>query len=474
MTGEHEMNQQNPSEKRIPGFTLVIANDHLSADIIVHTPQENTLSVTTFEIDEALNKNHITYGIDQSAIDLILGNPPYEEPIRIAVGQAAVDGVPASIEYKIKTEIDAHPHEREDGTVDYKDLGIIQNVRKGDLLAVKIPAEPGSPGTNIHGAVLPPKPGRDVPLPIGKNTFVSDDSLMLYASIDGQADVVNRKIHILNTYTVNGDVAHATGNINFLGNVIVAGNVHTGFSIQATGNIAVEGSVEGAELSAEGNIIVKEGINGFGKGSIKAGGYIKCKYIQSATVQAVGDVETNFILHSNVQSGAVVRSIGAKATIAGGRVTALKRIEAVFVGGRGTLVNTILEVGNDPVTLARYREVPLQIAKCEKDIASFDRAISLFQEYQQKNRLTEEKLAALQKAIETKKILSEYLKGLEEEFNQVKESLSSFGYGVISIKEAAYSGVRIFIGSERMNLESKHTACSFVRDQSGIRIGPYR
>ena len=470
-----DLNAKRPDEVVMrEAFSVTIAGDRMSADISVRTPDVDVLPVTQASLQEVLQKHNIVYGIEQPALELILTAPPYEKFIRVANGTPAVDGISASIEYKIKTEVHARPAERQDGSVDYKDMGIIQNVRKGDLLAVKTPVVPGTPGSNIHGAAVNAKQGRDVPLPIGKNTVVSEDALELYAGIDGQADVVNRKVHIQNTYTVNGDVCHATGNINFLGNVVVEGHVHTGFSIKATGNITVSGSVEGANLDADGNIVIREGVNGFGKGMIKAGGYIKCKYIQSANMRAAGEIETDFILHSDVQSGAIIRLTGKKSMLAGGRVSALKRIEAVFAGGRTSLINTILEVGNDPLTLERYHHIPPEIQKCEKDIASLSRAISLLQEYEKKSLLTEEKKEALQKAKEGRQLLSEHLKSLQDENAQVQENLTSFGYGVISIRETAYPGVHIFIGSERMNIESPYSNCSFTRDQSGIQAGPYR
>jgi len=458
-----------------PALTVLVANDHMSVDIIVHLGKDGNLpDISRADIDAALAKEKVTFGIDEKAIAQILGSPPHDTRIRVAEGIAPGHGEPAVIEYQVKTEVHAHPVEREDGSVDYKNMGIIQNVRQGDLLAIKTPATEGTPGTNVHGGTLAQKHGRDVPLPVGKNTVPSEDKLRLFAAIDGQADVINHKIHILNTYTVKGDVSHATGNIDFLGNVEVTGNVLTGFAVQATGNITVNGSVEGAQLTAAGNILICGGVNGFGKGTIKAGGYVKCKYVQSVEIQAAGDIETNFILHSNVQSGSIVRLLGTKAMIAGGRVSALKRIEAVFVGGRGTLVNTILEVGNDPVTLERYRVLPGEISKCEKDIASFERAISLFREYEQRNILTEEKKVALKKASDAWALLAEHLKNLQKENEAVQENMASFGYGVISIRETAFPGVRIFIGSERMNLESKYTHCTFIRDQEGIQMVPYR
>ena len=65
----------------------------------------------------------------------------------------------------------------------------------------------------------------------------------------------------------------------------------------------MDGIVEGAELVAGGQIILKRGIQGTGRGKMKAGTNIVSKFIESATAEAGGFIQTESIMHSNVTAG---------------------------------------------------------------------------------------------------------------------------------------------------------------------------
>ena len=67
------------------------------------------------------------------------------------------------------------------------------------------------------------------------------------------------------------NVDNSTGNLRFNGDVVVKGFVQEGFEIHSTGNVRIEGSVEGASIYADGSILLVNGINGMGRGILQAG-----------------------------------------------------------------------------------------------------------------------------------------------------------------------------------------------------------
>ena len=77
------------------------------------------------------------------------------------------------------------------------------------------------------------------------------------------------KINVFPVYEVNGDVDYNTGNIDFVGTIVIRGNVRSGFKVKADGDIRIIGSVEGAELEAAGSIEISAGIIGQNKGLLK-------------------------------------------------------------------------------------------------------------------------------------------------------------------------------------------------------------
>ncbi len=453
--------------------SVTVTPDGLTAEMTATAPERDGQPLSEEMVMAALAQKGIVYGVDYAAINHAVQSGTYSIPVKIAGGTPAIHGDAAVINQMIRTDTNLRPKELADGSVDFKDLGIVHSVRAGQLLCTKTPPTTGTPGTNVYGHPIPARPGKDVPLPAGKGTTVSPDKLQLLAACDGQADMVNRKIQVLNTFTVRGDVCNATGNINFVGNVVVEGSVLTGFTVQATGNVTINGSVESAQILSDGNITLKGGINGSGKGMVKAGGYLKTKYIQSGTVHAAGDVESSYILHSTVRCGGGVTLLG-KGTIIGGHVSAMKHITAAMAGSRNTYVPTTLEVGTDPNALNRSREIQKELEANKRDSMSLLRLINLLGELKKANRLTPDKQESLQRAINSYQMLAQTALELEDELQNIQATLASVGHGTVNISGTAYPGVRIVIGSDVFHIESKYDHCVFARNEEGIQMGPLR
>ena len=130
--------------------------------------------------------------------------------------------------------------------------------------------------------------------------------------------MINGKINVYAIYEVLGDVDNSTVNIDFIGNVIIKGNVLTGFKVKAGGYIEVRGVVEGAKLVAQGDVVLKKGIQGMGKGIIETQGNVIARFIENSTVTAKGNITTETILHSAINCGGKVEVGGRKGLIAGG------------------------------------------------------------------------------------------------------------------------------------------------------------
>ena len=209
----------------------------------------------------------------------------------------------ARIEYHINFNHEVKPSILEDGTVDYKNLNMIQNVTKGQILADLIPATEGIPGRTVLVKPLQ-QTWKEAIATNGKNTIISDNKLSLIAGIDGKAELLDGKIHVFAVYEVPGNVDNSTGNIDFVGNVIVNGNVLTGFEIKAGGYVEVRGVVEGASIFAKGDVVLKQGMQGMGKGYIESHGNVVARFIENGTVSAKGDIITEVILHSAISCGA--------------------------------------------------------------------------------------------------------------------------------------------------------------------------
>lgn len=84
--------------------------------------------------------------------------------------------------------------------------------------------------------------------------------------------VTTSSLAIESVYEIKEDVSLKTGNIDFNGTVIIRGDVPTGFSIKASGDILIDGLVEAAHIEAKGSVTIVKGIVGSRTGGIIAGG----------------------------------------------------------------------------------------------------------------------------------------------------------------------------------------------------------
>ncbi len=71
--------------------------------------------------------------------------------------------------------------------------------------------------------------------------------------------------------------------------------------------IEVHGYVEGAELIAGKDIVLRNGMQGMSQGRLEAGGNILARFIERATVSAKGDVMADYIVQCLVTAcGSVI------------------------------------------------------------------------------------------------------------------------------------------------------------------------
>ena len=309
----------------------------------------------------------VKYGIDQEAILSFLNNRQYCTDYVLAVGTQPVHGRDAKIEYFFNTSKNLQPKRNEDGSVDYKELNTISHVKKGDLLARLIKEDPGKSGKNVFGEEIKPRTVRTAKLQYGNKISINEDKTEIYSDVTGHANYINEKVFVSDVFEVPADVDNSVGNIEYDGSVEIKGNIKSGFTVRATGDIIIHGVVENAFVESGGQIIVKQGIHGMHKGMLKAETNVLAKYIENAKVSAGGFVEAEAILNSDVSARGEVRVQGRKGLINGGTIRAGRSIEVQYAGTEmGTF--TTLEVGVDPEKKERYLELKKDVSKKGKEL----------------------------------------------------------------------------------------------------------
>lgn len=392
------------------GSYVKIAEDNMSAWLYLAPPGEGKEHYTLEEITEFLEKKGITKGYHHSNLVAMIKKKIYDREILIAAGLPAIEGHDGYFEYKFDPEQYRTPKILADGRVDYTSMSTLQNVSKGDVVAIYHHAEMGQDGYDIAGKPLQAKKVREIPALRGQAVSNEEDPDIYIATKDGKIEFKNGRVDIQTLHQIDGDVTLITGKVEFYGDVVIQGNVEAGVVIRAGRNIEIKGIVEAVDLFAGGDIILSRGIQGAQKARIIAKGNVLADFIEHTVVNAGGNVQANTILNSRVMADGTITLTGKKGAIIGGYSHALLGITATEIGNTAE-IRTIVHGG------------------CEKEV--FQKALAVrarATELSGKLRSTSEEIMVLRKkrALEQENMtlmLENRLKGLEQSLIAFKTEL---------------------------------------------------
>ena len=472
---------------RVGGFERRYSNDSLVSIEIIEGEMKASISVTPPGIGgcdispEAylsfLRNHRIVYGVDEDFIRKFADRPVYKEKVVVAEGLKPEDGRDAYIQYNFETDQGkVKLKEGNDGRIDFKELNIINNVTKDMPLAKKIPPAEGTPGRTVTGKTIPARNGRDIPLPAGKNVHVDPDDVTIISDMNGQVIIAGGKINVEPIYTVDGGVDLKTGNIIFLGTVVIKGNVEDGFSVKAAGNIEVNGTVGRADLDAEGDIIVHQGITGKSSATVKAGRSIWARFIENTKVEAGNMVVvSDGIINSQVDALKRIVCRGKRANIVGGRLRASEEINAKILGSPTSGTETVCEVGIDPKSKFQLETLMAKKAEMEKEFDEVQLNIqTLVNIKKQRKSLPKDREAYLGTLMDRRQILTTDMKINAEEITKVQEFLSAIkARGRVSASVRVYPGVKIIIRDAVNNVHADYRAVTFVLENGLVRVTKY-
>lgn len=448
---------------------VIISQDKMVAYVRFYPPSTGGKLMTKKDILTELEPYKITYGVSDKIVDVFLMARQYCLNIPIAKGKKPVPAQDTIIEYCFDTKPLSKPKMLEDGSVDFHELNLFTGVSKGQVLAKLTPHSMGEPGCDIFGnEILPNKP-KIRALKYGRNITISDDKTVITSNVDGNVTLTDDTVFVSDTYNVAADVDASTGDINYDGSVMVPGNVRTGFTIRAKGDIQVNGVVEGATLIAGGNIVIKRGVQGLSKGMLEAGGDICAQFFESANVVAKGDVIAGSILHSNVSSGGKIVVSGRKGFIVGGEIICQSYVEVNSIGNRME-TQTIVKVGVNPEL---YEEMKVLVSEAGEINVQIEELESYINVYKTKvnngGKLSPENLKLI-KEYNTKLMpLKEEYGKRNERLQEIKKELELGKKGSIKVLGNTYRGVTIYIANAIYIVKDKDTHSCYKIIDGDIR-----
>ncbi|MDR3301120.1 MAG: FapA family protein [Spirochaetaceae bacterium] len=450
-----------------------ISSDEMNAYITVSAPRKGGIDFSYEEYRGFLTKEGVTNGINEDFLKNFADKPIYRQKICVATGKKAIDGMNSHVQYYFETDITkSRITESSNGKIDFREINTIQNVLKGERLAKKVPPEEGIDGFTVTGKTFPAQAGKDTGgMPLGKNVSLDPDGLTILSDINGQVTLTNGKINVELVHVVEGSVNLKTGNIIFLGNVVIKGNVEEGFYVKAAGSIEVNGSVDKASLSADGEIFIKNGINGKEGAKIHSKKSIAAKFIENADIEARERVVvSDGILNSTVSAGKEILCNGKRASIIGGRLCAGELINAKILGSPQSSTETILEVGYDPDSKRRMEELTNRKEELNAEFADIQLNLqTLHSIKEQRKTLSEDKEAYLVELTQKKTELSEEMETLNKEIDELRTLMESISFtGRVCSSAKVCPGVIVCIKDKKYTVRNEYKAINFILQDGKI------
>lgn len=437
---------------------ITISKDNMSAFIKIISGDKDGAKITYDIAFDILNEK-IKYGINKEILEEIIKRELYNKKILIAQGKMPKNGNDGYIDYRFNMSSDLKPSITEKGRVDFRDLGLINNVDEGEVLATINPPTDGINGINVLGEEVLAVKGKPAKVRTGKNTSLLEDKII--SDIGGQVRLIQGKVEVLDIHNIMGNVDNHTGNISFNGTIVIDNCINSGFKVKALGDVYVNGVVEDALVKCGGNIYLAKGIVGKSRATLEANGEIISKYIENSTVTSKQDITADAILHSNVQSNSNIIVEGNKGLIVGGQCKAQYEIQAKTIGSPMETF-TLIEVGINPQLKERLMKIKYSIDELDKDIEKVSKSINILERSYKLNNLSDKKIILFKRLLKTHKQLTERKNDLIIDYEEKEKELKILSTGTVIVNDTIYPGVKIIIGNHTMYIKKIMKKCKFT------------
>jgi uncharacterized protein (DUF342 family) len=326
------------------------------------------------DVTDFLRRHSVVFGFDLKKIEEVLStvrSGPTGTVITVARGKRPVAGKDGHEEYRFRTSLSAGA--QTDTRTDFRERGLVNNVRPGKIIAIIEREVPGKIGITVSGEKIKPPPVRCVNAMragINVETCVDGTTTTYIAMVAGHARRLFDEIQVTRDFIIEGDLDYTKGNIDFVGNVGISGDVKSGFVIKADGNITIGGSVEpNAVVIAGKSITVGDTIRcGQNGGQVEAGADITARIVLNSHIQAKGNVA----IKESISESTVYclgKFTSAWGVIIGSTIEAIGGIQVNRIGKEDALAKNIIYSGRSLLSEKRLRKIDEELLNLNNEMA---------------------------------------------------------------------------------------------------------
>lgn len=455
---------------------VFLTEDEMSAWLFIYPPSGQGQEADSELLQNALNEKKVTYGVEDGLLERVAKDKKkYFQLYLVAEGKQPIDGKDGEIvdffprNWKPEVQIDDF------GNVDYTELDFVQNINEGDTICEIIDPVEKENGMTVTNREIPAKVGKKPPIPKGRYTKVTEDGSKLIATKSGHVEFSGQGFQVKPVLEIFGNIDYSTGNISFLGDVHISGNVCTGFTVKASGSITIDGVLEAGSVEAGGDLIVRKGIKGDQQLIIRVGRNLFAKYLENTTVCVKERLESDCVINCSVYSNGDVHVCSGRGILVGGVVRASNEVRANIVGSKSEH-RTLICLGGFPdeefELECLYQEIKDLEAEYEKLEAQPDsptkaRKLGMVRMKLSVNRQKEEQFAkylddAKKKYLDDAKKKTERGKDVSEKKEEQEQAPMQL------VCSMAYGGTEIRIGNATLSLRREVRPCTAVLKEGKI------
>jgi uncharacterized protein (DUF342 family) len=323
-----------------PRLKLLIAKDGMSvtADVVPGAAMDlKSISAT-------LQGAHVVFVDDPAPIQELakkLADPAFSaRGLVIARGRPAKPGRDGYFEPAFSVGIQAG-HVDPSGTIDFFDRELLKPLQADEYVGTLHPPVVGVPGKRVDGAEIKVSPVRPLNMQVGPGIRHAPDN-RLYAACSGVLVYENnRKIDVARHHVHMSDVDLRSGSLDMEGALTVRGSVQHQFTVRATGDIEIQGSVESGSVFGSSKVRIRGGVRGGDRGVVLVEGDVDAGYGEGASIRSGGVLK----LGSAVNCELAARKVEVARIVRGGSVQAEITVQVQEAGAPHSGGRTLLAAG---------------------------------------------------------------------------------------------------------------------------------
>ena len=443
-----------------------ITADGMEAYIMLVTPDDGG-EYTVESLQKALDERGVKYGIDELALKELADEKKYGLETLIARGTEAVDGKDGYYDYNFNCNFDKKPLIKPDGTVDYWSVKSIESVVQDQVIAEYHPCVEGTDGKTVTGKPIPAKRGREQ-LPLKGKGFERRDDNTYVALMSGKIETQNDRVVILPVHELSGNADLSSGNIDFHGDVVIHGSVESGVIVKASGTITVDGIVEACTLEAGKDIILRSGMLGGNKASVKTKGSITAKFFEFTRIECAGDIRADVLMDCQVQCFGKIIMNGKRGSIIGGHTHGVCGIEVTTLGNDAEK-KTVIMAGASPEEYAKLKQLEKTIQELSQGLVQIDEGLRKFEELEKARGVSYKDDPRRVTLLRVKIRDTATLANSKEEAKQIRNLIESASGACVTVLRETYPGVVIQIEDTKLLVQNNVKSAEFYKLQDKIK-----